>query len=636
MIISLGLLILPLLIFSYYSYDAIKNNIIKEQTESLVSESKVLHEFVHENFQWVLSEQIVRLFSIRKNNEEQLFIIKNGIKQVQSFKNSEMMDIASDYIIVAGNSEKVHSFICNKDNPQQGLFAFDDLRKLLVEAKGSRNKNSLETIIKQKKFEGNGFYHLALEQGDKFFLCSITMLDEHNVICLLRDISELKSEYDNNATEKAFAMDLSSTISAINRIDPESTNIYVFNKERKSIIRKRAYDLPLNISDEILEKVQQDEFWEGPLDKMNYAYLFYFKQTGWFFLYTIDLTKSIAALNDSMDLIWGISVFLAVFCVFLCSFILRKPLGNLVKIAKTAEYIEHADLTDKHDLQKVSQMLPMHSHDEIGILADTLKEMSDSISKNAIKLLSANAQKRRLEGELNAAKEIQLGILPKTLDLHEFNPLKLSALQIPAKEVGGDLYDAIPFDKDHIALIIGDVSDKGVPAALFMAMTVILIRECVSLKMSAHEIASEVNRNLCKHNPNMMFVTLFIGILDKNTGELSFANCGHCLPFVIKNGSVKTVEGLSGPAIGVAPDFDYKSFTVNMPKDSNLFFYTDGVSESLNSNNELFGEKRIIAFLEQLKERDPSFICSKMIDELILYRNKAAQSDDITILSVRI
>lgn len=636
MILSLCLLVFPLLFFSYYSYDAIKNNIIKEQEESLASESEVLHEFVHENFQWVLSVSIGQLFSIRKVNEEQLFVIKNGISQAQSFSDHELLDLTENYIMKAGNSKKVHTFICHKNNPRRGLFASEAVLKLLEAGEGYNGGSYLERIIKRKTFEVDKYYHFYFVQGDIHYLGTITMLDDEMVICLLRDISDIKRNYDDDSVGKAFAMNLETTISAINRIDPESTNIYVFNEHRKSIVRKSSYDLPLRIDDEILEKIKQDEVWEGYIDKMNYAHAFYFQQTGWFFLYTINLSKSIDTLNSSMMIIWAISSFLVILSIFLCSYILRRPLGILAKIAKTAEYIEHADLTDKDDLEKIYRMLPDHSHDEIGILVETLKEMSGSISKNAIKLLAANAQKRRLEGELSAAKDIQIGILPESLDSKEFSPLNISALQIPAKEVGGDLYDAISFDKDHVALIIGDVSDKGVPAALFMAMTVILIRECISLKMPVHQIAAEVNRNLCQHNPNLMFVTLFIGIIDKNTGELSFANCGHCLPFLVRNGQVEFVEGISGPAIGVAPDFEYKSFTVDVPEDSNLFFYTDGVSECQNHNKDLYGVERIIAFLERLRERDPAVICSKMMEELILYRNNATQSDDITILSVKI
>jgi serine phosphatase RsbU (regulator of sigma subunit) len=340
-------------------------------------------------------------------------------------------------------------------------------------------------------------------------------------------------------------------------------------------------------------------------------------------------------LNDSIEIIWAITILLAGTCIFLCSLILRKPLGSLTRIAKTAEYIERADLTNKDEIAKIAQMLPEKSNDEIGMLSETLKEMSQSVSDKAIELLSANAQKRQLEGELNAAKEIQMGILPESLELREFSPLKLSALQVPAKEVGGDLYDAINFDEDRVALVIGDVSDKGVPAALFMAMTVILIRECVSLKMPVEQIALELNKNLCQHNPNMMFVTLFVGILNRRNGELSYVNCGHCVPYVFKDGKVSMIEGLSGPAIGVAPGFEYKAFSTEVPLNSNLFFFTDGVSEAQNPQQELYGEKRIERFLENLKENEPSKVCSRMMGELILYRNKAAQSDDITILCVR-
>ncbi len=636
MILSLCLLIIPLLLFSYYSYGALRDSILQEQRESLSSESRVLKEFVSENFQWVLSESIVPLLSIRKTNEEQLYIVKKGISQALSFNDNDLIDIAESYILGAANSEKISTFICKAFNPREGLFPSAEVRALLNSRLGTVTDNTLADVISSKNIEPGRYYHYYFVGGDKHYLCSMTSLNSEYVICLLHDISNIKFNYDENSIEKAFALDLVGTISAINRIDPNSTNIYVFTDDRKSIIRKLSYKLPDTLKEEYLDRARRYDVWEGYLDRMNYAFIFYFKQTGWFFLYTIDLANSISALNDSMMIIWCISTVLAVSCVFLCSWILRKPLGTLGQIAKTAGYIEHANLTNKDEIKKISSMLPVHSNDEIGLLAETLKEMSSSVSDKAIELLSANAQKRQLEGELNAAKEIQMGILPETLDLPEFNPLKISAMQIPAKEVGGDLYDAISYDKDRVVLVIGDVSDKGVPAALFMAMTVILIRECISLKMPVERMALELNKHLCQHNPNMMFVTLFIGILNKKTGELSYVNCGHCLPYVVKNGKADTIEGLSGPAIGVAPGFEYKAFSVNVPADSNLFFYTDGVSEAQNQSQELYGEKRIVEFLENANERDPAKVCSRMMNELVLYRNKAPQSDDITLLTVRV
>lgn len=635
MLLSLCLLIVPLLLFSYYSYDALKDHIVKEQKEALTSESRVLQEFVSENFQWVLSESILPLSSIRKTNEEQLILIKKGITQAMSFRDDNLMEIAEEYILGAGNTEKTSTFISNTKKPYKGMFVSEKSRSLLESRLGSVTDKTLADLIRTRDLEQDEFYHYYFIKGRKHYLCSLTKLNKDYVICLFHDISDIKQNYDENYLERAFALDLVSTISAINRIDPDSTNIYVFTNDRKSIIRKLAYKLPDTLDEKYLDIARKNDVWEGYLDKMNYAYIFYFKQTGWFFMYSINLADGVSALNDSMEIIWFITILLAGTCIFLCSSIIRKPLRSLTKIAKTAEYIEHADLTNKDEISKIAQMLPEKSNDEIGMLSETLKEMSCSVSDKAIELLSANAQKRQLEGELNAAKEIQLGILPESLKFREFSPMRISALQVPAKEVGGDLYDAISYDEDRVALVIGDVSDKGVPAALFMAMTVILIRECVSLKMPVDKIALELNRNLCQHNPNMMFVTLFVGVLNKKTGEISYVNCGHCVPYIFSEGNVDTIEGLSGPAIGVAPDFEYKSFSTKVPLNSNLFFFTDGVSEAQNPQQELYGEKRIEHFLRKLKETDPDRVCSKMMGELILYRNKAAQSDDITILCVR-
>lgn len=636
MLLSLCMLIVPILLFSYYSYGAIKHNIIIEQRESISSESKVLRDFVQENFHWVLSDSIVPLQSIRKTNEEQLEILKMGLSMARSYEDDDLLRIVQDYLLTAGNSDHISLFISKIKDPKRGGFATEEIKDLLDSVMASNTSLTLEKLIRTKTFTKGKYYHFHFVYENRHYLVTITLLDKNNVICMLHDITLIRDNYHETSIEKAFALDVVSLIGAINRVDPNSTSIYVFTEELKSIIKKSNFQLPELVTHDLLEKAKTNEFWEGYLDEMNYAYIFYFRQTGWFFLYTINLEESIVSLKDSMSIIWIISAFLAISCIFMCSFILRRPMRTLTSIAKTAEYIEKADLTNKDELEIILRMLPEHSNDEIGLLAKTLREMASSISDNAIKLLSANAQKRQLEGELNAAKDIQKGILPVSLSSPEYDPLKIYGLLVPAKEVGGDLYDVISVDEDNVALIIGDVSDKGVPASLVMAMSVILIRECISLNMSVQQVAMELNKAMCMHNPNMMFVTLFVGILNKTSREFSYVNCGHCVPYIVKDKKVSLLEGLSGPAIGVAPDFEYKFFKQTLPPSCNLFLYTDGVSEAQNQNQELYGEERISSFLERLSTDDPYRMCSKMMDDIILYRNNAPQSDDITMLNVKI
>ena len=185
MLLSLCLLIVPLLLFSYYSYDALKKHIIQEQKAALTSESHVLQEFVSENFQWVLSESIVPLFSIRKTNEEQLFLIKKGITQAMSFRDDNLMEIAEDYILGAGNTNRTSTFISNTSKPYKGMFVSEKARRLLESRLGSVTDKTLADLIRDRDLEKDKFYHYYFINGRKHYLGSLTKLTDDYVICLL-------------------------------------------------------------------------------------------------------------------------------------------------------------------------------------------------------------------------------------------------------------------------------------------------------------------------------------------------------------------------------------------------------------------------------------------------------------------
>ena len=165
-------------------------------------------------------------------------------------------------------------------------------------------------------------------------------------------------------------------------------------------------------------------------------------------------------------------------------------------------------------------------------------------------------------------------------------------------------------------------------------MSVTIIRECINLNLSPKNIMNEVNKILCAHNPNMMFVTLFVGILDKNTMSLCYSNGGHCQPLYYKNGVVHIVTGLSGPAPGVVENFEYSEFVENIDGASCFFMYTDGVSEAQNEEKTLFGEERIKTYIAKHGMQGAHEILNGLMDEIAKFRQDALQSDDITMLAL--
>lgn len=254
-------------------------------------------------------------------------------------------------------------------------------------------------------------------------------------------------------------------------------------------------------------------------------------------------------------------------------------------------------------------------------------------------LVEAHLQSQIVNKSLELAKEIQMGLVPKDFPaLPEFKEIDIYATIIPALEVGGDLYDFFPLDKDRICFIIGDVSDKGVPAALFMAMartafkmSAIASPESIALTMA------RVNQFLCESNPQQMFVTAFAGILDLRTGLIDYADAGHEPPFVLQpSGTVLKINKVGGIVLGFMPDQKFSSGTIQLDPGDALVLYTDGVTEAMNVGHQLFGAEAIEKTLSRagraaLSER----IVKVLLDEMRGFVGEAHQSDDITMLVIK-
>jgi sigma-B regulation protein RsbU (phosphoserine phosphatase) len=225
-----------------------------------------------------------------------------------------------------------------------------------------------------------------------------------------------------------------------------------------------------------------------------------------------------------------------------------------------------------------------------------------------------------------------MGILP-VADAPAHPDCLVASFLEPAKEVGGDLFDFFQVADGRQALIIGDVSDKGVPAALFMSMTVTLVRFALAQISDPAEVMTRINDRLSENNPGCMFVTLFIGIFDPATGELEYANGGHCQPLVTgPDGSVHAIDGMSGPVVGAMGGMPYKLHRTVLGAGETCLLYSDGVSEAMDEERRLFGEDRIEGLLAAHGGDTPEEILRRVHEAIESHRGTAAQSDDITML----
>ena len=246
-------------------------------------------------------------------------------------------------------------------------------------------------------------------------------------------------------------------------------------------------------------------------------------------------------------------------------------------------------------------------------------------------------EKERMEAELALASRIQLNSLPKTFppfpERHEFD---IYASMTPAKEVGGDLYDFFLIDEDHLGLVIGDVSGKGFPAALFMMVATSLIRNEAMRGTSPAHVLQTVNRQICYRNPDEMFVTVWLGVLEISTGRLTAANAGHEYPILKKTGeSFALFKDRHGFVIGGMEETRYKEYEIMMTPGTKLFVYTDGVAEAANMEEELFGTERLVDLLCSGENGSPQEITDHVKQGVQAFVGDAPQADDLTILCLQ-
>ena len=274
---------------------------------------------------------------------------------------------------------------------------------------------------------------------------------------------------------------------------------------------------------------------------------------------------------------------------------------------------------------------------EVSGLTGTCVEMVEEINRYTDNLQSVTGDRERIHAELDISSKIQRAMLPNVFPPFPDRPeIDLYASMTPAREVGGDFYNFCLLDQDHLALTIADVSGKGVPAALFMVISMTLLNDYAQSSRSPREILSYANHQLVQHNDSMMFCTVWLGILNLRTGRLVASNAGHEYPAIRRNGGQYElfVDTHTAP-LGFRDGLQFKEYeTILYPGDC-LFEYTDGVTEATDASEELFGEERMLAALNGQQDADPEEQIRRMYDAINDFAKDAPQFDDITMLCVR-
>ena len=242
----------------------------------------------------------------------------------------------------------------------------------------------------------------------------------------------------------------------------------------------------------------------------------------------------------------------------------------------------------------------------------------------------------RLNSELTLARDIQNSMLPNTFpafpDHEEFD---LYAMNVPAKEVGGDFYDYFMIDKNNMAFIMADVSGKSIPAALFMVIAKVLLKNHTLNLRKPSDVFKSVNNLLCEDNDAGLFVTAWMGILNCRTGKITYANAGHTPPIIVRDGKPSIMKCKPNFILGGMPDVKYPDEEFYLQKGDFLYLYTDGVTEAEDENRTLFGEERLLQTITRNANASMCDLCVHLKEELDIYQNKTEQFDDITMLALR-
>ncbi|MEG0499899.1 MAG: SpoIIE family protein phosphatase, partial [Rikenellaceae bacterium] len=362
-------------------------------------------------------------------------------------------------------------------------------------------------------------------------------------------------------------------------------------------------------------------------DTLSYVFYAPNKSTDWS-LAIVCPHADVFAGSDRLEKVVTVVVIIGLlFILFFSIQIIRHITKPLTLFAKSAESIAEGNFN--------TELPCIKTRDEMWKLYESFDFMQNSLVKYIDELKSTVSNKERIESELRIASEIQMGMIPKIFPpFPNRKDIDLYAMLKPAKEVGGDLYDFF-IDSEKLYFTIGDVSGKGIPASLFMAVTRSLFRIIAVHQQKPIRIIESMNNAIAENNESNMFVTLFVGALDLKTGILDYCNAGHNPPIIVTSmGEVSYMSVKPNIPVGLFNNFKYQEEQITLQPNSKLFMYTDGLTEAENLDAELFSEQKLLECVKNYKEMNPYDMTNSIVKRVLSHADTAAQSDDLTIVII--
>ncbi len=332
--------------------------------------------------------------------------------------------------------------------------------------------------------------------------------------------------------------------------------------------------------------------------------------------------------NNTMASVTG-QLILSLICLFMVYRLIISPLKSVQENIR-----DYRETKDSETV--IANLKEINSKNEIGDLKNDVIELAEEIDDYVDKIESISAEKHRIESELDMAKRIQLSMMPSVFPPYpDRNEFEIYASVEPAREVGGDFYDFFLIDKDHLCMVMADVSGKGVPAALFMMGSKIVIKNSAMLMNSPAKILTRANESICENNEQDMFLTVWLGILELSTGKLVAANAGHEYPALMRAGEkFEIIKSKHGFVIGGFEDAIYMDYELQLEPGDKLFLYTDGLPEATNGDNEMLGIDGMLDALNENCESHPEVILNGVKNAVDGFVKEAEQFDDLTMMCI--
>ena len=351
-------------------------------------------------------------------------------------------------------------------------------------------------------------------------------------------------------------------------------------------------------------------------------YIPYIKQlgNGLFLIINVPENELFSAGIHHLHVVLSVLLIASFLIVSLLYIVLKKNINQPIeKLTETAKEIGEGNL---------NLAIQLDHPEELAQLASVLNNMTKDIKEHIINLARVSQEKEKIESELAIAHTIQTSALPT--DFPKNNVFELVASMTPAREVGGDFYDFFPVDKTHYAFIMADVSGKGITAALYMMSAKTMIKNMLQAGYPLTEAVAKVNKELCDNHARGMFVTAFIGVLNMQTGNVTYVSAGHCPPLLKKGTKYSYVKVSQNLVLGVTPNYSYKSGSFELKKNNRLFLYTDGVTEAQTKTEKLYGPER----LQKVLNQGTGDTISRVKCGIHRFTKGAVQSDDITMMEI--